>query len=337
MTEKPYKHPLGVVDLLEATNYATWKRNCGRILEGIMAWAIVVGEEQEPNNPVGFAAAAVAERAVYNDYIQRRAQAAAIIYGSCSLNVKVHLDEVSNPAEMWTILAARMDAANTAVGRMTLFRKFHALRPIAGQPINTYFAQLQEIKNQLVGSAEAISDVSFKTHIFTTLPSMFAVTVEILQSRVDITIQEVLDALKECEQNKAMITKLDAVSEALYSQQSDKGKGGYQGRRKGKRWCSWCRATSHDTEYCWKKDQDGNKRKRETDPESTICYYCGEEGHTQMEGCPVKQKAEAARKANSSRGSSVRRGNVSGRNGNGNSDQPANERQLITNESNNTQ
>jgi len=78
-----------------------------------------------------------------------------------------------------------------------------------------------EIKNQLAGSDEAISDASFKTHIFTTLPSIFSVTVEILQSCTGMSVQEVIHALKECEHNKAMMTKPDAVSDTLYSQQSE--------------------------------------------------------------------------------------------------------------------
>ena len=241
---------------------------------------------------------------------------------------------------MWTILAARMDTASTVVGRMALLRKFHGLRPTAGEPINSYFAQLLEIKNQLVGSAEALSDASFMTHIFTTLPSVFAVTVEILQSRAVITIQEVLDAIRECEQNKAMVTKPDAVSEALYSQYSDKGKGG-QEHQKGKRWCTNCRATSHDTAHCWKKDRDGsgNKRKRETNPTVRICYYCCEEGHMQKD-CPVKKKANAARNAN--RGSFNQRRDGSGGNGSsgsrssGNND-TVNGRHLIANEPSNSE
>jgi len=54
-----------------------------RILEGIRAWAIVVGEEEEPNNPVKITAAAVAERTVYLDHMNQHAQASAIISGSC--------------------------------------------------------------------------------------------------------------------------------------------------------------------------------------------------------------------------------------------------------------
>ena len=140
MSEKPYNHALGVIELLNTTNYAIWKRQCGRVLKGIRAWRIVLGEEQQPNNPVGFTAAAVAELSVYNDYMDRRKQASAIICGSCCNEVQVYVEDIDDPAEMWTVLAARMDAAGTVVGLMTLLRKFHALRPIAGQPINTYFS-----------------------------------------------------------------------------------------------------------------------------------------------------------------------------------------------------
>jgi len=65
MTLKPYKHPLGTIELLEGTNYATWKRQCVRVLKGIKAWKIVLGEEQQPNNPVGFTTAVIAEQAVF--------------------------------------------------------------------------------------------------------------------------------------------------------------------------------------------------------------------------------------------------------------------------------
>jgi hypothetical protein len=138
MTSKPYKHALSTIELLEGSNYATWKRQYGRVLKGIKAWQIVLGEEQPPNNPVRFAAAAVAERAIYTDYTTRRDQASAIICGSCCNEVQIQIEEIDNPAEMWTTIARKMDATSTpVVGRMTLLRKFHTLRPVTGESINT--------------------------------------------------------------------------------------------------------------------------------------------------------------------------------------------------------
>jgi len=259
MSEKPYKYALGKINLLEATNYATWKQECKRILEAVMAWNIVIGEEEEPNNPVGYSAVAIAERAAYRDYVQYWAQVAAIIYGSAGVTARVHINNTSDPAEMWTVLGARMDGANNTVGRMTLCRTFSSLRPTPGQPITTYVGQLLDIRNQLVGTAEAITDSVFKTHIFTTLPPMFAVTIEILQSRANHTIEEVFDVLKECEKNKAMAVVPDAVSDALYTQQGGRGgQDGYQGRCQGnersqKGWYDWCKTGTHTTSNCWSK------------------------------------------------------------------------------------
>jgi len=121
MTSKPYKHRLGSIELLEGTNYATWKRQCVCILKGLKAWNIVLGEEQPPNNPVGFATAAVAERAVYDSYITRCDEASAIISGSCCNEVQIEIDEINYPVEMWAAIARKMDATSTVVGRMSLF------------------------------------------------------------------------------------------------------------------------------------------------------------------------------------------------------------------------
>jgi len=121
MTSKPYKHRLGSIELLEGTNYATWKRQCVCILKGLKAWNIVLGEEQPPNNPVGFATAAVAERAVYDSYITRCDEASAIISGSYCNEVQIEIDEINYPVEMWAAIARKMDATSTVVGRMSLF------------------------------------------------------------------------------------------------------------------------------------------------------------------------------------------------------------------------
>jgi len=105
-SEKPYKHALGSIELLKSIHYAKWNRNCRRILEGIRAWNIITGKEVEPNAPVGFNTAAIAERVVHTNYLERRAQVAAIISGSCSEEVQIELEGIHDLAEMWTVLAA---------------------------------------------------------------------------------------------------------------------------------------------------------------------------------------------------------------------------------------
>jgi hypothetical protein len=171
--------------------------------------------------------------------------------------VQIQIEEIDVAAEMLTAIARKIDATSMVVGSMTLLQKFHALRPIAGEQIATDFFRLIEVKNQLVGTAEVISDAEFKIHVFTNLPTMFDVIVIILQTRVDATLQEVKDALKEHEQNQALLVKPDAVSEALYSQQggrndNQKRRGGRGGRsNKGKehpqKWYDSCKIRIHNT------------------------------------------------------------------------------------------
>jgi len=91
-----------------------------RVLNSIKAWKIVLGEEQPPNNPVGFAAAAIIKRAVYDGYITRRDQASAVISESCCNEVQIHIEEIDGPTEMWAVIARKMDATSTVVGQMTL-------------------------------------------------------------------------------------------------------------------------------------------------------------------------------------------------------------------------
>jgi len=172
-----------------------------KVLQGIMAWDIVMEKEEEPEDPGrpnDFTRNTVLARKAYMDYKQWKLQALAIIYGSCTNAVKVYIKGMDDPVQAWKELEAHTNTANSSVGRMSLFRKFSTLRPTPGQPLNAYFAELLDIMTELAGSKEAVSDVVLKNHIYTTLPPAYAVTIEILQSRARVTVQEVMDALNEC-------------------------------------------------------------------------------------------------------------------------------------------
>jgi len=94
MSEESFKHPLGNIRLLDRTNYAVWKEDCMKVLQGIMAWDIVMEREEEPQDlgrPNDVTMALVQARKAYKDYKQRKLQALAIIYGSCTNAVKVYI------------------------------------------------------------------------------------------------------------------------------------------------------------------------------------------------------------------------------------------------------
>jgi hypothetical protein len=64
----------------------------------------------------------VTRHKAYEDFTPPSGQAVVIIYGSWSTMVKIQLSKIDNPEEMWKVLAARMEALSTTVGRFTLFR-----------------------------------------------------------------------------------------------------------------------------------------------------------------------------------------------------------------------
>jgi hypothetical protein len=99
------------------------------------------------------------------------------------------------------------------------------MRPVPGAPIGDYFSLLLEIRNQIVGSSEAISDVAFQTHIFSSLPPVFKVVGKILQNRADASIEEIIDALKEDERIRAMRTQPAATTDMYYSTSSNYSSG----------------------------------------------------------------------------------------------------------------
>jgi len=104
MSEAIFKHPLGNVSLLDRTNYAVWKEDCMKVLQGIMVWDIVTEREEEledPGRPNNFTRNTVLARKAYKDEKQRKLQALAIIYGSCTNAVKMYIKGMDNPVEVW--------------------------------------------------------------------------------------------------------------------------------------------------------------------------------------------------------------------------------------------
>jgi hypothetical protein len=113
-----YKHPKGSFPRLTTLNYAACKGNMRRILRAILAWNIVDGTESIP--PLAAPGATPAERSTAKlqrmNYIQRRKDAAAVIYNAGSVSVHVYIDDIDDPEDMWLTLGERCNMASTAVG-----------------------------------------------------------------------------------------------------------------------------------------------------------------------------------------------------------------------------
>ena len=100
---------------------------------------------------------------------------------------------------MWETLKERLDFTTSYIGRASIVTQFQNARPITGESIGTYIARLQAYRIQLQGSTEEISDQALRTHVYTTAPSAFKTTIAILKRTPDVTIPNLITALKDTE------------------------------------------------------------------------------------------------------------------------------------------
>ena len=179
-----FSHPKGSFERLNNSNYSSWKNNTRRLLHSIKASDITSGTEQLPPIPSGpvNSAVTIEARAKWEDFVQRHADAAGVIYNTCTPAVRVYIDHFDDPHDMWLTLSEHLDTVSTAIGHQALYRNFMSLKPVKGEPIGDFPASLLEIRNQIAGTPEQISDIACKTHIFSSLAEIFDVTSKILQS-----------------------------------------------------------------------------------------------------------------------------------------------------------
>ncbi|KAF8253564.1 hypothetical protein K440DRAFT_641841 [Wilcoxina mikolae CBS 423.85] len=111
----------------------------------------------------------------YTNWKAQEVQATTSILLSCSLDVRTYLKGVRSPQTMWHTLQERPDNTTTIIGRTILLHKFHTTRPQKDQQLQVYFNKLRDFRHQLAGSTEAISDDELCTHVYTTMPSQYAI------------------------------------------------------------------------------------------------------------------------------------------------------------------
>jgi hypothetical protein len=317
-----FEHPKGSFPRLTSMNYPSWKNNMKRLLIAMCCWDLVTGDKIMPLLPTPPAEGAIvtaADATAYQTNLtvamasrkevkNRQNEAASAMYNACGIEARIYIDGVFDPVAVWDTLAKRFNTAST---RQALLGEFMALRPTPGLPIGDYFSKLLEIRNHNLGTDEAISDTIFKYHVFTTLPDVFDLTVQIIRAEPDLSIEEVIDSLNRDEAYRLLRTPPNAATDAFYT---------YSGRRnrqenrrrtnRGGNWCTFCRRPTHNTEDCFSKpgsskahygkrrysdnDEEDNVQIKTEEPDSEGCWYCGTTGH-RARYCPVKKAGSEAR------------------------------------------
>jgi hypothetical protein len=193
---------------------------------------------------------------------------------------------------MWENLRSRYDTGTTSIRRLTLKRKFSQTKPQTNESINVFFDTLLGYYNRLQGTPEEITEESMKAHIYTQLPPEFRPTVVVLQHRANVSLEEVMDPLREDEEtresynaNKEDEPVAQKETEALAanvqgSQQTanERGSTNYRGGNKGR---GGHRGHSYNP-YISKYAKASNNS-------NVTCFACGDAGHRRTE-CPVEFK-----------------------------------------------
>jgi len=203
------------------------------IMSAMRAYAIGSGEDPEPQ-PLDFD-----HHDNYHDWKAKEAEAASIIRLPCPPEVRRIVKGIRNPHEMWKTLETSLDTAGSYIGRQDILRQFRACRPKEDESLNAYFTKLSNYRIQLDHTHDAITDRDFRTQIFTSLPSQYAMILMVLKHRRPLpTPEEAMHDLLEEETTASLTKELgDASTGAALLSQC----GGYRGRgRGGRRGCGGC-------------------------------------------------------------------------------------------------
>jgi len=191
----------GNIPKLTHDNYDEWKDDMIPSLSAMKVYAIVTGEDPEPQPPD------FDHDDNYNDWKAKEAEAASMITLSCSPEVRRIVKGIRNPHGMWNTLETSLDTAGSYIGRQDIFRLFRGCRPKEDEPLKIYFTKLSNYRIQLDHTDDAVTDRDFRTQIFTSLPSQYAMILMVLKHRRPLpTPEEAMHDLLE-EETTASLTK----------------------------------------------------------------------------------------------------------------------------------
>jgi len=147
---------------------------------------------------------------------------------SCSPTVLRIVKDVRNPHKMWNTLETSLDTAGSYISRHDILRKFHACRPKEEELLKVYSTKLTNYRIQLNHTNDAVTDRDFRTQIFTSLPSQYAMILMVVKHRRPLPIPEEAMHHLLVEGITASLTKElgdTSMGAGLFTQ-----RGGYRGR-----------------------------------------------------------------------------------------------------------
>jgi len=249
----------GDIARLTHVNYNQWKDNMILVLSAMRAYAIVTGDDPEPQ-PLDFD-----HVDNYDDWKVWEAEAACIIRLSCSPEVWCINKGIRNPHDMWNTPETSLDTAGPSISRQDILRQFRACWPKEDEPLKAYFTKLRNYRIQLDHTDDAITNQDCSTQSFTSLPSQYAMISIVLKHRRPLPTSE--EAMHDLLEEQTTVSLTNELEDASTGATLLSRYGGYRGQGKGcecggrnsgtgdshESKCLYCKIDSHTTDACRKR------------------------------------------------------------------------------------
>src|SRR5947207_1733205 len=265
------------VDKLTEMNYRSWAQQLPWILDERELWELVDGKEGKPEPPAATSAAITTSTATsttgetgvlpthtatqeYQErltaWTRKAKKARSIIGSSISASSMVYVEGIDNPAEMWRILSERFNP----ITKTTLLQVIKEFITVSmDETVDTmeiHLQRVQRLKRRVEEQGETISENIYNSILLNSVPEVYHIAVNILESQEQLTPSIIINRLLEesrkiggAESSGKMKMALLSNTKPGKGRKSAGKKGGFKGGKKDLH-CDFCNNDGHEEENC---------------------------------------------------------------------------------------
>jgi hypothetical protein len=249
------------VELLDATNFVTWKYRVQLVLKSRRLWKYVDGTAVMPPP-----SASVKEWDTWHDHNQ---QALSQIALTVSNSVIGHIRTAVTAQEAWTKICSVYEQKGLAA-KVFLRRKLLNLKLNGGTRMQDHINTVRNLSEQLSAIGVPISDGDLAITLLCSLPESYDFVAIALESRpeADVTFDVVstrllAEELRQDEAHSQLLTNTTINAEI----------GAFRTTIKSKLTCSYCGRSNHTEDKCW--DKHGRPSDQRNQQGGRVSHFSG--------------------------------------------------------------
>ena len=246
----------GNVDKLTEKNYRAWSTTIRAILRGKKIFGIVDGTELAPLAPVGTDANNATKVKEYEEALEkwemRSANACAILLSTITGRLITYVEDVDDPARMWTILKHKY-APVTDISLAQALKHLIMLRMAEDGNMEAHTRDFIAAKRRIEEHSITLDDIVYRIIFLLSMPTGYQMAVTALEGQANLDLEAVQNRLLE-EYRKRQMGGEEVVMSALLTNHSKSnrhkaGKNGSSGN-KAKLRCTHCQKSGHVESTC---------------------------------------------------------------------------------------